>query len=140
MIEHLSALLLPIDALLSHGDFNPHANPSTDLVALFRNTWFLCVLFRFTSLDTPRDALTDWRRSALSRIATKTPPIVLEEAQDYASSALDFNSVIRHDYAVGVRLFSDGMKATDCVFPRPSRSIVSCCCDTCQSAPTRYGI
>jgi phosphatidylinositol 4-kinase len=27
---------------------------------------------------------------------------VLEDVQDYASSAIDFNSVIRHDYAVGV--------------------------------------
>lgn len=100
MIEHLSALLLPIDALLSHIDFNPHFAASADLVALFRNMWFLCVLFRFTSLDAPRDAVTDWRRSALSRIATKTPPIVLEDVQDYASSVLEFNSVIRHDYAV----------------------------------------
>lgn len=101
LLEHLSALLLPIDALLSHDDFQPHVGASADLVALFRNMWFLCVLFHFTALSAPGEALTNWRRAALSRIATKTPPIVLEDVQDYASSALDFNSVIRHDYALG---------------------------------------
>jgi len=106
LIDRLSAQLLPIDALLSHKDFRPHEAASADLVAQFRNTWFLCVLFQLTALDQPLDTLTEWRAAVLRRIATKTPPLVLEETQDFASSAIEFNSVIRHDYATGVRIFA----------------------------------
>lgn len=102
MIEQLSALLLPIDALLAHSDFELHKSASPELVALFRNMWFLCVLFHFTSSDLRHESLTDWQRAALSRIAIKTPPLVIEDMSDYASSALEYNSVIRHEYAIGV--------------------------------------
>ncbi|KAG8969691.1 phosphatidylinositol-4- kinase [Tulasnella sp. 419] len=100
LLDELSALVLPIDALISQKDFKPHDNPSPELVALFRNMWFICVLFRFTDIDDPKSSalLNEWQRAALTRIATKTPPIVLEKAHDYVTSDLEYNPVLRQDY------------------------------------------
>ncbi|KAH9071165.1 hypothetical protein EDB83DRAFT_2366879 [Lactarius deliciosus] len=103
--EQLVSLLLPIDALLSHADFNPRFGSSTELVALFRNMWFLCTLFRFTTADEADEkggSATEWRRPALSRIAAKTPAIVLEEANDFLVSDVEYNSCIRLEYAHSV--------------------------------------
>lgn len=98
MIEQLASLLLPIDALLSHHDFAPHASESPTLIALFRNMWFLCVLFNFTTDDKEATAM-EWQIPALARIAAKTPPIVMEESHDSVASDVEYNSVIRQDYA-----------------------------------------
>ena len=103
--EQLVSLLLPIDALLNHADFNPRFGSSTELVALFRNMWFLCTLFRFTTTDEADEkdgSATEWRRPALSRIATKTPAIVLEEGNDFLVSDVEYNSCIRLEYAHSV--------------------------------------
>jgi hypothetical protein len=89
-------LVLPIDALLSHPQFDPHDNASPELIALYRNVWFICVLFRFTSDN--RQLLNEWQRAALARIATKTPPLVIESAHDYVTSDLEYNPVLRQDY------------------------------------------
>jgi hypothetical protein len=99
MIEQLASLLLPIDALLSHDDFNPRKNSSPEIVSLFRNTWFLCVLFGFTSAGTGEATAMDWLKPALSRIATQTPSMVVEELHDTAASDVEYNSVIRQEYA-----------------------------------------
>ncbi|KAJ3734042.1 hypothetical protein DFJ43DRAFT_1065841 [Lentinula guzmanii] len=98
MIEQLASLLLPIDALLSHEDFTPQFTESPTLVALFRNMWFLCILFHFTVEDKEATAM-DWQKPALSRIATKTPAMVMEESHDSVASDVEYNSVIRQDYA-----------------------------------------
>lgn len=98
MIEQLGSLLLPIDALLTHKDFTL-GPPSSDLVTLFRNMWFLCVLFQFTKAgDQVQHSAMDWQQPALARIAMKTPPIVLEEAHDTIVSDLEYNTVIRQEY------------------------------------------
>lgn len=99
MIEQLASLLLPIDALLSHDDFNSRKDSSPEIVSLFRNTWFLCVLFGFTSADTTEATAMDWLRPALSRIATKTPSMVVEESHDAAASDVEYSPVIRQEYA-----------------------------------------
>lgn len=99
MIEQLASLLLPIDALLSHDDFNLPKDSSPDIVSLFRNAWFLCVLFGFTNVNTSEATAMDWLRPALSRIATKTPSMVVEESHDAAASDVEYNSVIRQEYA-----------------------------------------
>lgn len=99
MIEQLASLLLPIDALLAHEDFNPHLEAQSTVVALFQNMWFLCVLFHFT-LDDGNDASAmEWQKPALARIAAKTPSMVLEESQDSVASDVEYNSVIRQEYA-----------------------------------------
>jgi phosphatidylinositol 4-kinase A len=105
--EQLVSLLLPIDALLSHSDINTRFGSSSELVALFRNMWFLCTLFQFTAADKKDGSATEWRRPALSRIAAKTPALVLEEAHDLLVSDVEFNSSIRLEYAHSVSTFPD---------------------------------
>ncbi|KAI9508312.1 hypothetical protein F5148DRAFT_1275830 [Russula earlei] len=102
LAERLVSLLLPIDALLSHDDLNPRFGSSLELVALFRNMWFLCTLFHFTLADEKDGSATEWRRPALARIAAKTPALVLEEAHDLLVSDIEFNSSIRLEYAHSV--------------------------------------
>lgn len=110
MIEQLASLLLPIDALLGHDDFNPRKDSSPEIVSLFRNTWFLCVLFGFTNADTSEATAMDWLRPALSRIATQTPSMVVEELHDTAASDVEYNSVIRQEYA-------NTVSSTSVIFP-----------------------
>src|SRR5258708_30453978 len=99
MIEQLASLLLPIDALLGHSDFNPHKNASSETVSLFRNLWFLCVLFGFTTREFSEATAMDWLKPALTRIAVKTPSMVVEESHDAAASDVEYNSVIRQEYS-----------------------------------------
>jgi phosphatidylinositol 4-kinase len=101
--EQLVSLLLPIDAVLSHSDLNPRTGSSSELVALFRNMWFLCTLFQFMVVDEKDGSATEWRRPALSRIAAKTPALVLEETLGVLVSDIEFNSSIRLEYANNVR-------------------------------------
>ncbi|KAH9852668.1 atypical/PIKK/PI4K protein kinase [Lenzites betulinus] len=98
MSEQLASLLLPIDALLSHSDFEIGPDVSYNVVTLFRNMWFLCVVFGFTSPPEHGHTPMDWRQPALARIAAHTPPIVLEEAHDTIVSDLEYNTVIRQEY------------------------------------------
>ena len=98
MSEQLASLLLPIDALLSHEDFEIGPDVSYNVVTLFRNMWFLCVLFGFTAPAERTQTAMEWRPPALARIATRTPPIVLEEAHDTIMSDLEYNTVIRQEY------------------------------------------
>ncbi|KAG6336316.1 hypothetical protein ID866_2765 [Astraeus odoratus] len=99
MIDQLVSLLLPIEALLNHPDFSPHVSASPELTSLFRNMWFLCILFNFTSAeDKEREkSAMAWLVPALGSIAMKTPSLVLEGATD-ALSKLDYNANIRHEY------------------------------------------
>ncbi|GLB34718.1 putative PI3 PI4-kinase family protein [Lyophyllum shimeji] len=99
MIEQLASLLLPIDALLAHPDFNPQMNASSGVVSLFRNMWFLCVLFHFTFDEEREGTAMGWLKPALSHIAVKTPSLVLEESHDSVASDVEYNSVIRQEYA-----------------------------------------
>lgn len=95
-VDELGGLLLPIDALVSHKDFKLHINSPPELVQLFRNFWLLCVLFRFTSADSP--SINEWQKAAIARIAAKTPAIILESSQDFVTSELEYNPVLRQDY------------------------------------------
>lgn len=65
-------------------------NASEELVSLFRNLWFHCVLYGFVSEET---WMREWRDS-LVVIAQKTPPLV-QESTNYLESDLEFNSVLR---------------------------------------------
>lgn len=99
MIEQLASLLLPIDALLAHRDFNPRDDPSPEILTLFRNTWFLCILFGFVTEFNTETSAMDWLKPALARIAVKTPSMVVEESHDAVASDVEYNSVIRQEYA-----------------------------------------
>jgi phosphatidylinositol 4-kinase A len=110
MIEQLASLLLPIEALLSHDDFSPHLDAAPALVSLFRNMWFLCILFRFTSPDEMEHLAMEWLKPALVRIADKTPPIILENARDSLASDIEYNAVIRQEYANTVSFRPDSLR------------------------------
>jgi phosphatidylinositol 4-kinase len=103
MIEQLASLLLPIDALLSHADFKPREESSPEIVTLFRSLWFLCILFGFTTANADEPSAMDWLKPALARIAVNTPPMVVEESHDAVASDVEYNSVIRQEYATTVR-------------------------------------
>ena len=103
LMAELCSLLLPIDALLDHTDFHPGHSPSSLLTTRFRNMWFICVLFNFTPSPQRASCMTDWHIGALSHIAEKTPPVVLEEAYDFITTDLEFNPVLREDYLEKVR-------------------------------------
>lgn len=111
-MEELASLLLPIDALLCHMDFHAASNPPSSLTTLFRNAWFLCVLFQFTAPDESDQLAMSWKTPALARIAAKSPPIVLEEAHDTIVSDLEYNPVIRREYAETVSFVSGNKNPT----------------------------
>lgn len=98
MMEELCSLLLPLDALLSHEDFQPHLNPTPLLTTRYRNLWLLCVLFEFTNASKRPDCMSEWHVQALMRIAEKTPPIVLEDTHGFVSAELEYNPILRQDY------------------------------------------
>lgn len=139
MIEQLASLLLPIDAVLAHEDFNPQIKASSEIVALFRNTWFLCVLFDFTQMDDRESTAMDWLRPALTRIALKTPATVVEESLDAVASDVEYNSVIRQEYAHTVYslLFILMLSATHDTF-RLSPNIAASSTSTSHCAPAKF--
>ena len=104
LVEQLGALILPIDSILSHQDYNPHVDASLETILLFQNFWFLCTLFSFASPDSSGQPSTEWQVSALTRISVKTPCFVVEDVQDYVISGIEYNTVIRQEYAHTVRL------------------------------------
>ncbi|KAI8636242.1 hypothetical protein BD408DRAFT_487034 [Parasitella parasitica] len=91
MAQKLGHLLPVISALLEQEDFNPHHQPSEDMVSLFRNMWFHCVLFGFV---TEPMWIREWHPSML-RIAKKTPVLVIESTTNYLESDLEHNSILR---------------------------------------------
>ena len=98
MIEQLASLLLPIEALLSHENFDPQSNASPELVSLFRSMWFLCSLFHFAIFGEKDQIAMNWVKPVLGKVASKTPTIVVEEAMDLVGE-LEYNTVIRREYA-----------------------------------------
>jgi len=98
MIEQLASLLLPIEALLSHEDFDPRSEASSELVGLFRNMWFLCSLFHFAMFEEKDQIAMNWVRQVLGKIASGTPAIVVEEGMDLVGE-LEYNTVLRREYA-----------------------------------------
>ncbi|KIP08776.1 hypothetical protein PHLGIDRAFT_29437 [Phlebiopsis gigantea 11061_1 CR5-6] len=99
LTEQLASLLLPIDALLSQPDFTIRPETSSSLTTLFRNMWFICILFHFTSADDKDQMAMEWQKPALARIAVKTLPVVLDETHDTIVSDLEYSPVIRKEYA-----------------------------------------
>jgi phosphatidylinositol 4-kinase len=116
----LAALLIPISELLSHNDYNPQLSPSAECVALFRNLWLLCVVFGLSG-KAGRNQLSDHEASALAIIAKKTPPLVLENATDFVGGELEYNTVLRKDFAVSIHS-KMRQQVTDVL---PSQSFVS---------------
>ena len=98
MAGEIGILLPVLKALLSHDDFNAHINASDELVSLFRDFWFHCVLYGFVS---EKAWIREWKDS-LVVIAQKSPPLV-QEATNYLESDLELNSVLRKGNSDQVR-------------------------------------
>jgi phosphatidylinositol 4-kinase len=101
MKSWLAALLVPISTLLSHDSYHPDHVPSTELVAHFRNLWVLCVVFGLSG-QVGKQQLHEHEVIALGIIAEKTPPLVLEGANDFVASELEYSSILRKDFAYSV--------------------------------------
>ena len=110
MIEQLASLLLPIEALLGHEDFDPQSKASSELVGLFRNMWFLCSLFHFAMFEEKDQIAMNWVRQVLGKIASRTPAIVVEEGMDLVGE-LEYNTIIRREYAHTVGPFGHMSRA-----------------------------
>ena len=98
----LAALLIPISTLLSHSAYHPDRYALPELVAHFRNLWFLCVVFGLSG-QAGKKSISEHEANALGIIAEKTPPLVLESANDYVASDLEYNSILRKDFSASVR-------------------------------------
>lgn len=117
MVEQLASLILPIDALLAHSNFTPQLDTSSALIALFRNMWFICILFHFTMVEEVQENAMEWQRPALARIATKTPSMVLEEASEFIANELEYCSVLRKEYAHTVSIKLAGLSCYGSLIP-----------------------
>jgi phosphatidylinositol 4-kinase len=100
LTSQLAAMLLPIDALLANPACQVEDVPNQELLSSFRNMWLLCTLLGLTNPTSPH--MTEATTHALTRIAAKTPALVLEAERDFVSSVLEYNSIFRRDYAVAV--------------------------------------
>nr|XP_018260847.1 phosphatidylinositol 4-kinase [Kwoniella dejecticola CBS 10117]OBR83005.1 phosphatidylinositol 4-kinase [Kwoniella dejecticola CBS 10117] len=98
----LAALLIPIATLLSHPSYHPDRGASPEIVAHFRNLWFLCVVFGLSG-PAGLKRLSDHETNALRTIAEKTPALVLENSNDFVASDLAYNSILRKDFAAHIQ-------------------------------------
>ncbi|KAE8220280.1 hypothetical protein CF319_g6168 [Tilletia indica] len=122
----LGNMVPAIAALLAHDDINPQTDASTETITLFRNMWFLAVLFGHatpqhsvlppgrplvpleggekveqtlpSTLPKP-EARAEVLANAFRIIARKTPTLVPEKALNYLESDLEYNSVLRRDFS-----------------------------------------
>ena len=125
----LAALLIPIAELLGHANYHPDKGASAELVAGFRNLWFLCVVFGISG-QRGRKQLGEVGVHALGVIAEKTPALVLESANDYVDSDLEYGSILRKDFAASVRRCVKCLGGADI---RSNRSSVQRCPSTCRT-------
>ena len=112
----LATLLPAIAAVLEHKDIHPEVHPTTEMVSLFRNMWFLSVLFGFASPSNIRshvsadgntigrpasaaEAQAEIVGKSLSAISLKTPTLVPETAHNYLESDLEYNSVLKREFS-----------------------------------------
>lgn len=101
MKAQLAALLLPIAELLSHPTYHPDWDASSETVSQFRNMWLLCVAFGLSSRG-GKSVLSEHEEIALSNIAGKTPALYQEQNTDFVGSELEYNTVLRKDFAQSV--------------------------------------
>lgn len=97
----LAARFIPISEILRHETYHPDKAPSPELVGLFRNFWFLAVVFGISG-QAGKQRMSEHEAQALEMIAEKTPALVIESANDYVESDLEYNSVLRKDFAASV--------------------------------------
>lgn len=119
----LASLLPAIAAVLSHDDINPHLEPSIEMVSLFRNMWFLVVIFGLTKRNATAAQSSDPIAQSLNIISLKTPTLVPETSVNYLESDLQYNSVLKRDFSSSA--LDNQRKLLDNVIPNHSAEIKS---------------
>ncbi|EFP83486.2 phosphatidylinositol-4- kinase [Puccinia graminis f. sp. tritici] len=103
LINHLG-VLVPLIANLLHpdGSYNPRKTSSLKLSELFRNFWYVCVLFGFLSSTSPPRTTAgnasvppDWLIESLRQIATKSPTLTHLTSINYVTTELDYNPILK---------------------------------------------
>ncbi|PLW12578.1 hypothetical protein PCASD_16853 [Puccinia coronata f. sp. avenae] len=103
LINHLG-VLVPMIANLLHPDssYNPRKTSSLKLSELFRNFWYVCVLFGFLSSPNPSWQSTgnapippDWLIESLRQIASKSPTLTHLTSMNYLTTELDYNPILK---------------------------------------------
>jgi phosphatidylinositol 4-kinase len=128
----LAALLIPIAELLGHANYHPDKGASPELVGGFRSLWFLCVVFGISG-QRGKKQLGEMGVHALGVIAEKTPALVLESANDYVDSDLEYGSILRKDFAASVSPWFVQPSGSDV---RSNRNSVPRCPSTCRTRNT----
>lgn len=103
LVNHLGVLIPAIGNLLqSKSSYNPHQTTSAKMSELFRNFWYICVLFGFlsspsSSRNTSGNSATppDWMIASLRQIATKSPTLTHLTPIDYVTTQLDYNPILK---------------------------------------------
>ncbi|KAG0144911.1 hypothetical protein CROQUDRAFT_46568 [Cronartium quercuum f. sp. fusiforme G11] len=108
LVNHLGVLILAIGNLLqTTSTYDPRQTTSSKISELFRNFWYICVLFGFLSSppasratsETP-SVFPDWLSSSLRKIATKSPTLTHRTPIDYLTTQLDYNPILKFPDAV----------------------------------------
>ena len=135
----LGALLVPISALLSHVDFHPAKEASTEMTTLFRNLWFICVAFGLSG-PAGKKRLSDHEWNALGVIAQKSPCLVLEGSSEYVDEDLEYSSILRKDFAAFVTSSLSHRFTTAHLIVRSLGDNGPHCLNTCRitKCPTTY--
>ncbi|WAQ86921.1 hypothetical protein PtA15_7A650 [Puccinia triticina] len=98
------AVLAPLIANLLQPDstYNPRKTASLKISELFRNFWYVCVMFGFlSSTSSPRAIVgsasgsPDWLIESLRQIATKSPTLTHLTSINYLTTELDFNPILK---------------------------------------------
>ncbi|KAI9022175.1 hypothetical protein CLU79DRAFT_815895 [Phycomyces nitens] len=91
LTSSLGRLLPVLATLLNHKDFHSPLMATEEVILLFRNFWFLCVIFGFV---VNRTWTRKWNES-LHIIAFKTPILAIQSTTEQLESDIAFNSVLR---------------------------------------------
>ena len=122
----LAALLIPISELVSHEAYTPAKKASVEIVGLFRNFWFICVVFGLSGAE-GRKTLSEHEVHALGVIAEKSPALVVEGLSDFVDSDLEYGSSLRKDFASSVSSsFACGLSGhlRQSSWPRETRALI----------------
>lgn len=109
LVNHLGVLIPAIGNLLhSTSSYDPRRTKSADISELFRNFWYICVLFGFLSSSPlrathqPTTSPPDWLIDSLRQIATKSPTLTHLTPIDYVTTQLDYNPILKFPEASNI--------------------------------------
>ncbi|KAI7952678.1 hypothetical protein MJO29_008309 [Puccinia striiformis f. sp. tritici] len=103
LINHLGVLVPVIANVLQvDSSFNPRKTSSSKLSELFRNFWYVCVLFGFLSSSSHSRPTSgsasvppDWLIESLRQIATRSPTLTHLTSINYLTTELDYNPILK---------------------------------------------